>query len=354
MASECIPYRVVAMKPLKRGSMSPMKMNEQRLWGIVLAAGEGVRVREFLRQLCGGQGIKQFCAITGRRSLLEHTLARVERLIPRERILIVVSPRHRTEVEQQLADWPADNIIYQLANRDTAPGILLPLAHVSHRDPFATVAIFPSDHCILKEAPFMAVVRQAVGEVQRFLRAMILLGVTPDRVEEGYGWIEPEEKEIGRETRMVRRFWEKPSLLRAQELLAHGALWNTFVGVAQVSTLWLMARQQAPDLYQAFSEIRRALGTPDAPLVTERVYKTLRAVNFSSKLCEPSASWLRVLPVPEVGWSDWGSAERICATLQQLGKMDAAVRRAYVATAVSQGEMSILTFSGEEQIVNVA
>ena len=61
---------------------------QQRLWGIVLAGGEGTRVREFLTQLCGGRGLKQFCAVVGRRSMLEHTLARVERLIPRERILV--------------------------------------------------------------------------------------------------------------------------------------------------------------------------------------------------------------------------------------------------------------------------
>lgn len=304
-----------------------MKMNDQRLWGIVLAAGEGTRVRVFLQHLCGGRGIKQFCAVIGRRSLLEHTLARVERLIPRERLLIVVSPHHRAEVEQQLAAWPADNIIYQPMNRDTAPGILLPLAHVSHRDSFATVAIFPSDHCILKEAPFMAAVRQAVAEVQHFLREMILLGVTPDRVEEGYGWIEPGKEERGRETRTVQRFWEKPSPIHAQDLLARGALWNTFVGVARASTLWVMVRQEAPDLHRAFIEIRQALSTPEAPRVIERVYETLRAVNFSSDVCEPLAPWLRVLPVPEVGWSDWGSEERIFASLQRMGKLEECLAR---------------------------
>lgn len=30
----------------------------EKLWGIVLAAGEGTRVREFLARLCGGRGIK--------------------------------------------------------------------------------------------------------------------------------------------------------------------------------------------------------------------------------------------------------------------------------------------------------
>ena len=54
-----------------------------KLWGIVLAGGEGKRVRHFLQCLCGNRGIKQFCALVDSRSMLEHTLARVERLIPR-------------------------------------------------------------------------------------------------------------------------------------------------------------------------------------------------------------------------------------------------------------------------------
>ena len=77
-----------------------------RVWGIVLAAGDEARVRAFLSNLCGGRGIKQFCAEIGRRSMLEHTLARVEMLIPRQRIMVVVSDEHRTEIGQQLAHWP--------------------------------------------------------------------------------------------------------------------------------------------------------------------------------------------------------------------------------------------------------
>jgi hypothetical protein len=69
------------------------------------------------------------------------------------------------------------------------------------------------------------------------------------------------------------------------------------------------------------------LGGPQAPLVVERVYKTLPAVNFSSAVCEPLASCLRVLPVPDVGWSDWGSIARICASLEQMGKLDECLAR---------------------------
>ena len=130
--------------------MKPYFAGGQR-WSIVLAAGEGTRVRDFLTQLCGGRGIKQFSAVLGGQTMLDRTLARVQMVVPRHRIIVVVSEDHRSEVRQQLAHWPAENVIFQPANRDTTAGLLLPLAYVTHRDPFATVAIFPSDHFILDE-----------------------------------------------------------------------------------------------------------------------------------------------------------------------------------------------------------
>jgi len=291
-----------------------------QLWSIVLAAGEGTRVRSFLSQLCGGRGIKQFCAIMGRRSMLEHTLERVEWLIPRQRTLIIVSHDHRQEAARQLAHWSSENIIFQPENRDTAAGILLPLAHIAHRDPLATVAIFPSDHFILEEWKFMQAVRHAVWETQGFPWGLTLLGIEPDKVEDGYGWIEPAAEEENRTTRAVLRFWEKPTQKQAQVLWRRGALWNSFVCVVQCGTLWGMARQAVPDIYEDFKPIRQALGKPQAELVTKKVYAKLRAVNFCSGICEPCASALRVLPVSGTGWSDWGSVDRILETAEQLGK----------------------------------
>ena len=135
-----------------------------QVWGIVLAAGDEARVRAFLSNLCGGRGIKQFCAVIGQRSMLEHTLARVEMLIPRQRIMVVVSEEHRPEIEQHLVHWPGEYVIVQPENRDTTAGILLPLVHIASRDPAATVAIFPSDHFIANEQRFIDCVRYAVSE----------------------------------------------------------------------------------------------------------------------------------------------------------------------------------------------
>jgi mannose-1-phosphate guanylyltransferase len=153
----------------------------------------------------------------------------------------------------------------------------------------------------------------------------MLLGMTPDKAEVGYGWIEPKGTEVGWESRRVKGFWEKPSNMRAQVLLKRAALWNTFVFVTQANTLWQIVRQAAPDLYDAFLEIRRTIGSPQAEYVTQRVYSTLRPVNFSSGICEPLSARLRVFPVPEIGWSDWGSVERILTSLDEMGKLEQGV-----------------------------
>jgi len=299
----------------------------QTRWAIILAGGEGTRVRAFLQQLCGGRGIKQFCAVVGRQSMLEHTLTRVERRFPRDRILVVVSRDHNEEARRQLAHWPVENVIVQPRNRDTAPGILLPLAHISQRDPFATIAIFPSDHFILAEDQFMTAVDDAVRETQRFPQDLTLLGFTPDGLDDGYGWIELADEEEGRQTRAVRRFWEKPSLEQRHVLHEQAAVWNAFVCVGQARTLWALIRQTASELYADFRTIRQALDRPQATAVIEAVYEQMRPVNFSTAVCEQLPSRLRVFPVPDVGWSDWGSVERIMATVRRIGKLDEVLAR---------------------------
>ena len=296
-------------------------MANSNKWGIVLAAGEGSRVREFLSALCGGRGIKQFCSVLGERSLLQMTLDRVQQLIPRERILIIVDKRHRPEAAAQLAGWPEENIIYQPANRETAPGILLPLAHVSHRCPDATVAVFPSDHFISNERDFMTHVEQVFEETDMFPQNAILLGMTPDRMEEGYGWISCREDHKDKSSRAVRGFWEKPPLPHAEKLMRDGALWNTFVFAARAATLWDITRQTVPGLYGAFSGVRIMLGTTHAKKYIEHTYERLSAVNFSSAILAQCAERLRVLAVPEIGWSDWGSADRILSSAMRVGRL---------------------------------
>lgn len=302
----------------------PPAGHDPNLWGIVLAAGDGKRVAHLTEKLAGRSCPKQFCTIIGKRSLLQHTLHRAERLIPPERILTVVSPAHWKEIQHQLADRPAGTLLFQPANRETGPGILFPLVAIHKRDPEAIIAIFPADHFILEEERFMASVRLATLAVKQDPAWLVLLGVKPEEPETEYGWIKV-GKVVGcykgEAIHEVRQFWEKPDRRIAEWLLAAGALWNSLVVVVKAKTLLTMARCYLPQLFAPFWRIREALGRPEEQKVLAAEYERMPSVAFSRGLLEQKPPNLVVLPVKGVLWSDWGNAARILKTLERMGRL---------------------------------
>jgi hypothetical protein len=62
-----------------------MAEKKAALRGIVLAEGEGSRLKRFIQESSGTDAPKQFCAFVGRRTMIEQTLRRAETIIPRKR-----------------------------------------------------------------------------------------------------------------------------------------------------------------------------------------------------------------------------------------------------------------------------
>src|SRR5215510_3591510 len=170
---------------VERFIMDTTKVDDSYLHGIVLAAGEGKRLQQYVQEIRGEALPKQYVNLIGRRSMLEHTFHRAERLIPAEKILTVVSRRHllRAEVCRQVARRPRENLIVQPANKETGPGILLPLMFIYKRCPQAIVAVFPSDHFVLEENRFMSHVDLAVQAAKHDLSRIILLAIEPHEPE---------------------------------------------------------------------------------------------------------------------------------------------------------------------------
>src|SRR4029434_7442218 len=78
-------------------SFSPLAfVSPVRPWrcGIVLAAGDGVRLQPLVQRLHGKPLPKQYFSFVGTRSMLEHTHSRAERLIPAGRLFTVVARDH--------------------------------------------------------------------------------------------------------------------------------------------------------------------------------------------------------------------------------------------------------------------
>lgn len=298
--------------------------------GIVLAAGEGTRLRSFVLQLKGKSLPKQYVNFIGSRSMLEHTFQRAEKMIPSDRLFTVVSRDHlaHSEVRRQLAGRPEGTVVLQPENKETGPGLLLPLMHAYKQHPDAVVVIFPSDHYVVEEDLFMGHVELACRQVERDPSRVVLLGVEPEGPESEYGYILPSERqhpEFSNPAHPVSHFIEKPHPSVAQELIGEGGVWNTMVMVFKAKTLIDLVRRAAPKLHQAFHRIWQAIGTAKEAAVIKEVYRKIKSINFSKELLEifpsqnPSSLW--VLPVRGVLWSDWGSEQRIMNILEKRGHL---------------------------------
>ncbi|MFQ5779872.1 MAG: sugar phosphate nucleotidyltransferase [Nitrospiria bacterium] len=303
--------------------MSEHKIVRNSLWGIVLAGGEGKRIDPFVRTRYGLRSPKQYIAFTGKRSMLQHTLHRVEKRIPPERTLIVVNPSHIQDIKAQLYGG-SHTIIFQPYNRETAPGVLLPLIHIFKRDPEARIAIFPSDHFIEEEDRFMSYVSLGDEVVQDFPDQIVILGIRPEGPEVEYGWIEPADAVSGYPdggVKRVRRFFEKPDRQLAQKFFQEGYLWNSFVSIVKAKTLIEMTKACLPHIWGHFERMLAAIGTDRELPVIEEEYRGMEGANLSRTVFEKKARNISVVEVEDVYWSDWGDGERVISTLKRFGKL---------------------------------
>lgn len=298
---------------------------DERLWAIVLAGGEGSRLRPLVERIHADGRPKQFAILTGSRSLLRQTLDRVALAVPPERAVVVATEAHAQFFASEFSGPGAarvGKVLVQSQDRGTAAGILLPAHWVAWRDPQATVAIFPSDHFVANDAAFMRHVGCLAAVVERHPGRIVLVAATPDSVETGYGWIEPGvelERSFAGKIRTVDRFVEKPSPEGARACLARGGLWNTFVMVAKVSAILDAGRRALPDLCERLWRIRSSAESEGEARAIERAYARASTADFSQSVLASCPARLAVSQLPPVSWSDWGTPERVIATLRQEG-----------------------------------
>ena len=190
------------------------EQNHKHRWAIILAGGDGTRLKSLTRKIAGDDRPKQFCAIFGGRTLLEQTQRRVALLFNPTQTLTVVTQTHESFYQEQVNDGFGNRLLVQPKNMGTAPAILLSLLRVAQLSPHAVVAFFPSDHHFTDDAHFMSQVELALEFAEANARLITLLGIKPDGSEVQYGWIEPRiscEQQRQQRFLPVRRFTGKIS-----------------------------------------------------------------------------------------------------------------------------------------------
>jgi mannose-1-phosphate guanylyltransferase len=275
---------------------------------IILAGGDGLRLRFLTHALEGDDRPKQFSTLVGKEPLLVQTVRRASFVVSAERTWIVLTRGHEAWYQPILAENEPSHLAIQPSNRGTATGLLFALLRIAAETTDAPVVILPSDHWVSSGPGFMLHAQAAVEFVEAHPSALVLLGVPPTRAETEYGWIEP-GRPIARTRGVARveRFVEKPGQDAAADLFAGGAsLWNTSVLVARVEELLLRFAMAQPDLVDDFLEIWSSLGSPTQAEALESLYRKLPVVDFSRDVLQGRADELYVLPVRGVAWEDLG------------------------------------------------
>jgi mannose-1-phosphate guanylyltransferase len=300
-----------------------MATSDHSRWSIILAGGDGRRLRAMSRRIEGDDRPKQFCRVLGAEPLLQQTRRRSEVLVPPANTLLALTRRHERFYRSLVAGVPAEQLVVQPDNRGTAPAVLWSLLRVAATAPLASVVILPSDHYVSDDRAFMAHVARAFETVGARPDLVVLLGIVPTRPEPEFGWIEAGPPVVaGRWPGLSRvlAFREKPSRAVAEALLAAGALWNSFVIVARVPALLSMIRQAQPRLWRAF---RGAANTG-----AEGLYASLMPTSLSEAVLARGFANLAVLEVTGVEWNDLGDPVRVIATLAGAGLHPAWARAA--------------------------
>ncbi|MCC7307549.1 MAG: hypothetical protein IT173_08280 [Acidobacteria bacterium] len=289
---------------------------------VILAGGDGSRLKSLTRAIAGDERPKQFCPFLSDRTLLDETRDRIALKIKPENTFFSLTQKHEPYYEHSLWNVHEANRIVQPENKGTAPAIRYSLMRLAKISPEATVAFFPSDHYFSDDEAFMETVETAYRAVDINQNSVVLLGIEAAKAETSYGWIEPVESlfdGLSRSVSRVKRFWEKPSHRTARSLMKQKCLWNSFVMVGKVKAFLEMFRKHLPDLYRMFDASSPALGRAPESSVIRSIYSWINDVNFSSDVLEKASDELLVLRVGNVGWSDWGEPQRVIGTLSGLG-----------------------------------
>jgi mannose-1-phosphate guanylyltransferase len=308
---------------LPTDSLAAYPASDAPFWAVVLAGGRGSRMQKWIELTFGERRPKQFCAFTGSRTMLEHTLDRARRVVPADHIMTVVTRDQAHHVPRTMRAARPGRLVVQPEDRGTAVGALLAIAPIVARDPDAVVLVLPADHYVRPESVFIRHAKRACAVARDLPDKLVLLGALPDGPETDYGWIlhAPENGRassvglgLDEPPRSVIRFREKPGHAEAARLLEAGALWNTLVLAGRACTLWATAARLLPDV----CELIEAIDGQGEDRSLARVYGTVRSADLSRDVLELAADVSVVIPMKGLEWSDWGRPERVRGTLQRL------------------------------------
>ncbi len=263
-------------------------------YAVLLAGGWGERFWPKSRR----RNPKQFLSIGSNESLIEASIRRISKCIPRKNLRIVTVKEQEKSFLKICPFLKKSQLFLEPFGRNTAAAVALAAFEIAKQDPDAVLLVFPCDQWIDKEKEFIKTLKQA-EETARTFNGVVTVGVRPSYPATGYGYLCHSGK---RETfgkgkgYRVTHFVEKPELPKARRLLKKGSvLWSIGIFAFRIPILMEALREHLPQLYRGF--LRRE--------TLQGIYRKIRPVSFDYGILERLDKIAVV--TGDFIWSDLGS-----------------------------------------------
>ena len=279
--------------------------------------------------LCGGSGTrlwplsragfpKQFLVLSGTSSLFQQAVERIQSAAASDiavgQTLVVTNEEHRFLALDQLRELKgvSASLLLEPVARNTAPALTLAALQATADGDDPVLVVTPADQTVTDAAAFASALQAAVRAAAD--GAVVILGVTPDRPETGYGYIQAGAAQPGG-VFDVQAFAEKPDAATAQRYLsAGGYYWNAGMFVLKAST-WLEALAQfrgdiasATQAAWAGKSVDALFVRPDKPGFAAVPSESIDYAVMEK--CPGSGIPLRMVPL-SAGWNDLGAWDAV-------------------------------------------
>ena len=254
---------------------------------------------------------KQFLDILGTgKSFIQSTYERFSPIIPDENFLVVTNAAYKHLVLEHLPMLKPDQVLCEPARRNTAPCIAYACYRIQSQCQDANIVVTPADHLVTNETEFQCIIRLGFDFLTKNQQALLTIGIKPNRPETGYGYIQVEKIEDGRqEVEQVSCFKEKPDYETAVKFVADGNyLWNSGIFLWTLKGIMNAFKKDLPDLVDLFDEGKNTFGTAEEQDFINKKFLDCQNISIDYGIMEKSNDTFTI--PADFGWSDigtWGS-----------------------------------------------